>query len=63
MAQVLIRGLSADVVDRLKARAQSHGRSVESEVRTILENASGFSVAQARRSFQVAEPLCGAAVS
>lgn len=48
MAQILIRGLSADVVDRLKARAQSHGRSVEAELRTILENASGFSVAQTR---------------
>jgi plasmid stability protein len=48
MAQMLVRGLPDDVVARLKARAESHGRSVESEVRTILEAAAGFSVEHAR---------------
>jgi antitoxin FitA len=48
MAQMLVRGLPDDVVARLKARAESHGRSVESEVRTILEAAAGFSMDQAR---------------
>lgn len=48
MAQILVRGLMDDVVERLKARAQSHGRSLEGEARTILESASGFSIAQAR---------------
>lgn len=48
MAQILVRGLADDVVDRLKARAHAHGRSVEGEVRSILESASGFSMDQAR---------------
>lgn len=48
MKQMLVRGLPDDVVARLKARAESHGRSVESEVRTILEAAAGFSVEQTR---------------
>lgn len=47
MAQILVRGLADDVVERLKARALAHGRSVEGEVRSILESASGFSMEQA----------------
>lgn len=37
MAQLLVRNLSDDVVDSLKRRAASHGRSVEAEHRAILE--------------------------
>jgi plasmid stability protein len=50
MAQMLVRGLPDNVMARLKARAESHGRSVESEVRTILEAAAGFSIEQARNA-------------
>jgi antitoxin FitA len=39
MAQVLVRQLDEKIVDRLKKRAQENGRSLESEVRTILEEA------------------------
>ena len=39
MAQLLVRQLDEKIVDRLKKRAQEHGRSLESEVRTILEEA------------------------
>lgn len=39
MAQVLVRQLDDEVVDRLKRRAKEHGRSLQSEVRTILEDA------------------------
>ncbi len=39
MAQVLVRQLDEKVVDRLKRRAQEHGRSLESEIRMILEEA------------------------
>jgi plasmid stability protein len=49
MAQILVRGLEDGVVERLKDRAISHGRSLESEARTILESAAGFSVEEARR--------------
>ena len=37
MAQVLVRQLDDKVVDRLKKRAKEHGRSLQSEVKTILE--------------------------
>jgi plasmid stability protein len=40
MAQVLIRDLKADVVARLKARAKRHGRSLQTELKEILESAS-----------------------
>jgi antitoxin FitA len=39
MAQVLVRQLDEKVVDRLKRRAKEHGRSLQSEVKTILEEA------------------------
>lgn len=39
MAQVLVRQLNEKVVDRLKKRAKEHGRSLQSEMKTILEDA------------------------
>jgi plasmid stability protein len=39
MAQIFVRQLDEKVVDRLKKRAREHGRSLESEVRTILQEA------------------------
>ena len=39
MAQVLVRALDVKVVERLKKRAQEHGRSLQSEVKLILEEA------------------------
>lgn len=39
MAQLLFRQLDEKIVNRLKKRAQEHGRSLEAEVRTILEEA------------------------
>ena len=39
MAQVLVRQLDNRVVVRLKKRAKEHGRSLQSEVKTILEEA------------------------
>ncbi|MFM8552000.1 MAG: FitA-like ribbon-helix-helix domain-containing protein [Nitrospiraceae bacterium] len=40
MAQVLVRQLDDRVVERLKRRAKEHGRSLQSEVKTILEEAA-----------------------
>jgi plasmid stability protein len=37
MAQLVVRNLPEAVKDRLKRRAKSHGRSLEAEVRAILE--------------------------
>jgi plasmid stability protein len=50
MAQILVRGLEDGVVDRLKQRAASRGRSLESEARSILESAAGFTAEEARRT-------------
>lgn len=40
MGQLVVRNLPDDVKDRLKRRAQGHGRSLEAEVRDILEQAT-----------------------
>ena len=40
MGQILVRGLDEKVVERLKARARENGRSLQSEVKLILEQAA-----------------------
>jgi antitoxin FitA len=42
MAQVLIRGLEQSVVQRLKQRAAAKGRSLEAELRAVIEQAASF---------------------
>jgi len=41
MADILVRGLDDDVLDRLKQRAAVTGRSLQSETKMILERAAG----------------------
>ncbi len=41
MAQLTVRKLDDDLVQRLKVRAARHGCSAEAEHRLILENAKG----------------------
>jgi plasmid stability protein len=40
MGQVLVRGLDDSVIERLRQRAESHHRSLEAELREILEQVS-----------------------
>ena len=40
MAQILVRNLDDDVVERLKARAKANSRSLQAEVKMILQHAS-----------------------
>jgi antitoxin FitA len=40
MAQFVVRDLEEEVKIRLKRRAESHGRSMEDEIRHILRNAA-----------------------
>ena len=47
MPQLLVRDLDAGTVERLKLRAQRHGRSLQGEVRAILEAAATFSMREA----------------
>ena len=48
MAQVLIRDLDPKLVDRLKERARAHGRSLEAELRGILEAAAEMALVDPR---------------
>ncbi|HEY0511331.1 MAG TPA: hypothetical protein VGH73_05480 [Thermoanaerobaculia bacterium] len=48
MAQILVRDLSPDTVERLKDRALRHGRSLQGEVKMILESAATLSTSEAR---------------
>ena len=52
MAQVLVRGLADDVVDRLKARAKRNGRSLAAELRLVLEEAAGQDLDEARAALE-----------
>jgi plasmid stability protein len=49
MAQVLVRGLSNAVVARLKKRARDHGRSLQAELRLVLERSAQGDMTEARR--------------
>ncbi len=46
MPQLLVRDLDAGTLERLKLRAQRHGRSLQGEVRAILA-AAAFSMSEA----------------
>jgi plasmid stability protein len=46
MAQVLVRNVDEDVVERLKARAAAAGRSLEAELRDIVTAAAKPSKAE-----------------
>lgn len=46
MAQVLVRNLDKKTVDRLKARARRNGRSLEAELRVILEREAAARVGE-----------------
>jgi antitoxin FitA len=41
MPDILVRGVDAETVRRLKDRANQHGRSLQSEVKTLIERAAG----------------------
>lgn len=58
MAQILVRQIEDDVMERLKARAKANQRSTEAEVRTILAEAVS-PAQQTRRSIM---SLVGAGV-
>jgi len=49
MTDVLVRDLDSEVLERLKARAKQHGRSLQGEVKAILEAAAPLSMSEARR--------------
>lgn len=48
MSELLVRGLTPETTERLKTRAKQHGRSLQGEVKLILEEAVTFSLAEAK---------------
>ena len=52
MAQILIRGLDDEVVEKLKRRAREEGRSLQAEVRLILEAAAKLDMDTARNALK-----------
>ena len=48
MASIVVRNISDEVMDRLKHLASSHNRSVEAEVRNLIDSSTDL-VAQARK--------------
>ena len=48
MAQILVRNLDEAVVERLKVRAMQHNRSLQNEIKTILERAAQVDAKTAR---------------
>ena len=47
MAQLLVRDLEKETIDRLKMRAKQHDRSLQGEVKLILQNAAKLSMTEA----------------
>jgi len=43
MPQLLVRNLDEDTIERLKASAKRHGRSLQGHVKAVLEEATVFS--------------------
>jgi len=49
MAQVLVRDIPPEVVERLKKRAADRGRSLQMELKQLLLDAAGTDLERARR--------------
>jgi plasmid stability protein len=47
MAQLLVRNLDEETIKRLKALARQHGRSLQGQVKLLLEEAAVLSVDEA----------------
>ena len=54
MAQILVRDLDEEIVERLKKRAKQEGRSLQSEVKSILERAAR----EPRVDMEIARKIC-----
>jgi len=52
MSDILIRGLKKRALERLRARARRHGRSLQSEARFVLEQAAGADAGELAAIFE-----------
>ena len=55
MAQLLVRNVDEEIVIRLKQRAANNGRSLQAEVKIVLEQASGIDT---NNAWQKVEQFC-----
>lgn len=55
MAQILVRGLGEEVVERLKIRARKDGRSLQSEAKRILEQSALEAKVDAKTARKISE--------
>jgi plasmid stability protein len=55
VAEILVRDLDPDTVARLKTRARLHGRSLQKEIKLILEESTPVDVRQAARLMELWE--------
>lgn len=64
MGQVLVRGLEETTLERLKERARQNGRSLQSELKQILEQAAEGSMTDARAAARaIRERMAGYAAT
>lgn len=49
MAEILVRDLDPEIVARLKTRARLHGRSLQKEIKLILEESTPVDIRQAAK--------------
>jgi plasmid stability protein len=59
MAQVVVRGLDAQVVEKLRQRAQRSGRSLEAELRLVLKQAASEDFVSARAAVERVRAMFG----
>lgn len=59
MPDVLVRGLDQSTVDNLKSRAKRNGRSLQSELRVILQGLSGLTAEPEETRFERAQRIRG----
>jgi len=57
MAQILVRNLDEGVVARLKERAKEEGRSLQAEVRMILEEAASQRRVDAEAAWRLVDEI------
>ena len=58
MPNVLVRDVSKKTVDRLKSMARQHNRSLQNELKEVLENISGYSPFDiSRKAYEIRKNL------
>lgn len=59
MAEILVRNLNQVILERLKKRARKEGRSLQSEVKAILQKAAGEPVVDIKTARALVEKIRG----